>query len=193
MFNKKEYQKQYYLRNREKALRKRKERYIPSTRILKIKEEIAERVRVYGQKWYQNNKERHAKTGRIWSSNPENKKKRVRYVQKYTQKNKVKVYNYGKNYNKTLNGQFRTTKSRAVVKGYEFLLSFDEFTKLVTSSCIYCGESKKRIGIDRIDNSLGYTKENSAPCCSMCNYMKKNYLKKEFLSHIKKIYEFSKI
>jgi len=30
-------------------------------------------------------------------------------------------------------------------------------------------------GIDRKDNNLGYTPENSLPCCTLCNMMKRTY------------------
>lgn len=34
--------------------------------------------------------------------------------------------------------------------------------------CIYCGDNK-RIGLDRIDNTKGHTKDNVVPCCYDCN------------------------
>ena len=69
-----------------------------------------------------------------------------------------------------------------------FSLSFEDFDAITSRSCFYCGENEKRIGIDRIDNSIGYTKENSVSCCKICNYMKRTMTKEDFLNHIKKIY-----
>lgn len=34
--------------------------------------------------------------------------------------------------------------------------------------CIYCGDTRN-IGLDRIDNSKGHTKDNVVPCCYECN------------------------
>lgn len=44
-------------------------------------------------------------------------------------------------------------------------------------------------GIDRLDNTKGYTKKNSVSCCKQCNFLKADYSSKEFLSIIKNIYE----
>ena len=36
--------------------------------------------------------------------------------------------------------------------------------------CVYCGESDwKKLGCDRIDDSLPHTPENCQPCCLKCN------------------------
>lgn len=59
-------------------------------------------------------------------------------------------------------------------RGYNFELSFENFKKLVTSQCYYCDLPRRKyfVGIDRLDNNMGYTKENSVPCCYICNIMK---------------------
>ena len=43
-------------------------------------------------------------------------------------------------------------------------------------------------GVDRVDNERGYSLENCVPCCKFCNRMKRDLGKKEFLEHIKNIY-----
>lgn len=45
--------------------------------------------------------------------------------------------------------------------------------------------------IDRADNNLGYTKENSVPCCSECNFCKGTLSKDKFLDLVRKVYEHS--
>ena len=182
--HKKEYQKQYYQKNKARLSAYAKEW------TKKNWEKVRERNRVNGRKWYQKNKERHAETGRIWSMNPENKKKKVKYVQKYVKANREKVREYNNKFTKSLEGRYRLLKFRHKERWSTLVITIEEFKNLVSKFCIYCGESEKRIGIDRIDNSIGYTKENSAPCCALCNFMKKAMSKNEFLSHIKKIYEF---
>ena len=44
-------------------------------------------------------------------------------------------------------------------------------------------------GIDRIDNNIGYTNENSVPCCKTCNFAKNILSESQFYLWIKKIYE----
>ena len=140
----------------------------------------------YHRTWYEKNKEKRKIQLKEYAQN--HKEDSVRRTQKYVAKNKKKVYAYGHGYNSTPSGEYRIYKNVATRKGKEFLLSLEDFSQIKTKSCIYCGEDKERRGIDRIDNSLGYTRENSAPCCQICNYMKKNYSVEKFISHVKKIY-----
>ena len=46
-----------------------------------------------------------------------------------------------------------------------------EWCKAVMSKpCVYCGYIDDGCnGLDRIDNSIGHTKENCVTCCSLCN------------------------
>lgn len=39
---------------------------------------------------------------------------------------------------------------------------------ITNGKCIYCGDTK-RLGLDRIDNSKGHTKDNVVVCCYDCN------------------------
>jgi len=92
-------------------------------------------------------------------------------------------------------------KFRAKRQGLVCTLSDTQIDVLSMRTCYYCGcepTSQKYIrrminrengyipvgaysGIDRVDNSKGYTPENSVPCCWECNKMKKNYVCSEFI------------
>lgn len=63
---------------------------------------------------------------------------------------------------------------RAFDKKHEFDNDLDrEFIKaLIVSGCRYCGETKLRMTLDRIDNSVGHIKANVLPCCIRCNYIR---------------------
>jgi hypothetical protein len=96
---------------------------------------------------------------------------------------------------------FSRYKTTAKKKNLEFNLKYYEFKKISESPCAYCGEigSIKNIhkkynqfnyfcnGIDRVDNSKGYTLENSVACCSWCNSMKNTHNVKDFIDKINKI------
>lgn len=86
----------------------------------------------------------------------------------------------------------------------EFLLTFGEVVSITSSNCYYCGAKPlssvlshvKRYngdylhnGIDRVDNSTGYTLDNCVPCCWKCNRMKSAMTHNEFILLIKAIYE----
>ena len=62
----------------------------------------------------------------------------------------------------------------AKARNYTMNLAFDEFKSLVLSQCHYCHYYKddEVNGIDRVDNSKGYEKDNCVTCCESCNMMK---------------------
>jgi hypothetical protein len=47
---------------------------------------------------------------------------------------------------------------------------------LIEQGCLYCGapRSELRIGLDRVNNSLGHSKENVNPACTRCNLVRGN-------------------
>lgn len=89
-----------------------------------------------------------------------------------------------------LNKLFYTYKTGAKRREIEFLLCLDEFHRLTSLNCYYCGNPPSAIakngakfkpngnyiynGIDRIDNTKGYVEGNVVPCCSNCNYAKRD-------------------
>lgn len=82
---------------------------------------------------------------------------------------------------------FKDYVTNAVERGYIFELQYEDFNKLVLSPCYYCKFQKDREvnGIDRVDNSKGYTKENCVPCCQVCNRMKLIYHPSFFITKCK--------
>lgn len=98
--------------------------------------------------------------------------------------------------------RIRAYKADAPKRGRKWLLT-DEHAKLLMSSrCQYCGdppgpftiargprrEPLASHGIDRVDNSLGYTNDNCVPCCKTCNLLKRDQSVKEFLDWISSIH-----
>jgi hypothetical protein len=57
--------------------------------------------------------------------------------------------------------------------GEKVQLSFEEYCYIFRNDppCIYCGSLIRATGsgLDRIDNTLGYTVSNVNPCCGTCN------------------------
>ena len=93
------------------------------------------------------------------------------------------------------------------------IIDFETFSLLSKSRCKYCGleyskeiedrlnesKNKKRLsdevlkvnGIDRIDPSVGYTKENSVSCCKYCNFAKHTMNEDNFYKWIRRVYEYN--
>jgi 5-methylcytosine-specific restriction endonuclease McrA len=59
----------------------------------------------------------------------------------------------------------------------EFLLTMDEFKHLVDSNCYYCDyyHNGEAIGIDRLNNTIGYINTNCVAACEECNRSKHIY------------------
>lgn len=89
--------------------------------------------------------------------------------------------------NKTPRGKFTHYKKGATSRGYLFSLTFDEFMTFWQKPCHYCGDNIETVGIDRVDNSHGYTLKNSVPCCKTCNDMKKTLDVNFFIKKCKQI------
>mgnify|MGYP001139949712 CR=1 FL=1 len=98
---------------------------------------------------------------------------------------------------KSLYGNYKRHANR---RGYTFELGIDQFINIVQSNCNYCGEepnqwykkegSRKGIfynGIDRQDNTLGYTLENAKPCCKFCNLAKKTFPAEELVAWLNRV------
>ena len=89
---------------------------------------------------------------------------------------------------KRIDVQIAIYKQNAKVRGIEFLLTDAQAEEIMKSDCAYCGEhADPWNGMDRRENSKGYTVENTVSACSMCNMMKKHYSEQEFLEKCAKI------
>ena|SRR3990167_7754172 len=82
---------------------------------------------------------------------------------------------------------FRKYKQNAKERQLFFTLTEKDFQLMWQAPCFYCKQFIKYIGIDRVDNSKGYIKENCVPCCSICNKMKLTMSKEKFIGHCKLI------
>lgn len=99
---------------------------------------------------------------------------------------------------------FNMLRHNAKRRGYDCLLSFDEFMSLSKLSCVYCGQPPKNQvkpgnsttpfvcnGIDRKNNTIGYTIKNSVTCCSTCNYAKRDMPESEWLNWLDRIIKYN--
>jgi len=99
-------------------------------------------------------------------------------------------------------------KGRARHKGIVFNITYDEFEQIICQNCYYCGTKGRYVikngsrngnqalnvvliacGVDRIDSNFGYTLDNVVPCCSYCNYAKRDMSTKDFIALAQRIAE----
>ena len=78
----------------------------------------------------------------------------------------------------------------ALRRGLSWTIGFRAFSQLIKLPCHYCGGELpwSCSGLDRINNSKGYTRSNVVPCCRLCNWMKRDLSRKQFLAHIARIH-----
>jgi hypothetical protein len=80
-------------------------------------------------------------------------------------------------------------------RGIAFSLTKQQCLELFVMPCDYCGALPSTIkkarnrsdgvalnGIDRVDSSAGYNHENCVPCCSACNFAKRNMTREDFIA-----------
>lgn len=107
---------------------------------------------------------------------------------------------------------FQVYRTDARSRGYDFDLSESQVASLISEECGYCGappSNTKYIkeggrgslvpsdtiefnynGIDRVDNSKGYSMDNCVTCCAECNISKRARTAEEFISHCRRVVEY---
>lgn len=99
---------------------------------------------------------------------------------------------------------FTKYKGRIAKAGKEFNLDMDEFRKLITSKCTYCGVKPYLKAtasnckfwplhntIDRLDPKKGYILGNVVPCCKQCNFAKNDLTHEEFMIYVNRLTKFA--
>lgn len=110
-----------------------------------------------------------------------------------------------------LNRAFKNYQKNASRDGKEFTLSLEQFRRITSKPCTYCGRPPSGLtrgrqrknpvaadaggghgdythsGIDRLDNTRGYTPDNCLPCCKDCNYAKHTKTFHEFKDWIARL------
>lgn len=101
---------------------------------------------------------------------------------------------------------YRQYKKRGIESGKGFSLTREEFEFLIFSNCAYCDSPPSNCwkvesefssvalfynGIDRVDNLIGYHKENCVACCIICNVAKSDMSLENFFKWVAAIFDFS--
>lgn len=101
------------------------------------------------------------------------------------------------------NALYLNYKKSANLRKLCFDLNKEEFKILTQQNCFYCNQTPSQIfpkqnpnnyngrfiynGIDRLDNSIGYTKDNIVTCCKICNLAKRDLSLKDFKEWIDRL------
>lgn len=120
-------------------------------------------------------------------SNPNNKPPRHTTLSKLSpETNGIKRGSYANN----IVGWIKGT---ALKRGLEWKLDPVEVFYMIQEPCHYCNNEvsfpNTRNGLDRVDNNIGYIKDNVVPCCYPCNIAKHEMDIEEFRLFIIRINE----
>lgn len=98
-------------------------------------------------------------------------------------------------------------KHGATNRGLVWKLDRSRFRQLLSGDCHFCGSPPNQTispggktphesgyivvnGIDRLDNSVGYTPDNSVACCTTCNRAKRELSVAEFSEWLDRVVAF---
>lgn len=126
------------------------------------------------------------------------------------QKEKLAARMCKPNFESFKNEIFKNYVRAAKKRNYSFGLTKEEFVELIGGDCHYCGDkpnmswhgTKRTIinldsfrynGVDRKNNTLGYTKENCVSCCKICNNSKSTLTEGKWLKWVEKIYKYQNL
>lgn len=110
----------------------------------------------------------------------------------YKQLRKIKTHIYEEFRGKFITRRMSLGRSKAKSRGLEWLITIEEYHILILQPCHYCNNElgdpvEKGIGLDRIDNSKGYTIDNVLSCCAVCNVIRSDKLSKEEMEAVAKL------
>jgi hypothetical protein len=85
-----------------------------------------------------------------------------------------RIRNYKNEHFRNMIVYYESYITSAIKRDHTMTLKFNDFKTMVLSECYYCHYIKEDEvnGIDRLNNSIGYEKDNCIPCCETCNMMK---------------------
>jgi len=91
------------------------------------------------------------------------------------------------------NSMLRRIQREAKARGHEWSLTDERVSHLTKQPCHYCGVEPSQVcrdaglngvyiynGLDRVDNTKGYTIDNVVSCCGICNGAKSSMTLEEF-------------
>lgn len=94
---------------------------------------------------------------------------------------------------------YNAYKHSAEIRNIDLELTKEDFRNMIFEPCFYCGHKgdnnyshQKHLGIlhngiDRINSSIGYTKNNIVTCCKRCNFSKRDLSYQDWINYLNRI------
>jgi hypothetical protein len=117
--------------------------------------------------------------------------KSCRYIYESSPKNKQRKRERERRLQATPKYRLKKYKVGAKARKIDWGLTEGEFMSFWQRPCRYCNSPIETIGLDRIDNTEGYSLPNVIPCCTVCNKMKGTLTMNEFIAQCIAVEEWS--
>ena len=102
---------------------------------------------------------------------------------------------------------YQRIKKDAVAADRVFEIKVDDFRYLCQQNCYYCNSIPSNLityrgknsftfryfmysGLDRLNNDIGYTRQNVVPCCIICNRAKNSMPFKDFIDWLNRLTDY---
>ena len=108
----------------------------------------------------------------------------MRKISEALKKEHAKIHK--KNYYNKPDKKYNAYKRSADKRGIAWNISLQEFCETLNHRCIYCG-TEENMGVDRINNDIGYQKNNCLPACGPCNMARGKRTVKKFIEDSRRI------
>ena len=117
---------------------------------------------------------------------------------KYREEHRTELRERRKKHHSTLNSRFYHAKITAKRRQKTWELTLEQYSNLVAEPCFYCSNrlgppSILGIGLDRLDNNMGYLPGNIVSCCGICNSIKGKFSSEEAKVMIEALLKFRSI
>ena len=111
------------------------------------------------------------------------------FYEKILKRNKSRSY--------SVPNRFSQAKAEAKRRNIGWNINLEDYTELIKQPCYYCGSQNEStgVGLDRVSNdkNIGYSKENTLPCCGVCNQIRGQHLTVEEMKFVmSKLIQFRK-
>ena len=129
------------------------------------------------------------KTWRKYYERPGGREAQLRRQRKYRATKKAKDWQrtWNAEFRDTVKGRFLAYQGNARHRAILFELSFEQFKTFWQKPCVYCGTAMPLVGLDRVNNELGYVAGNVVSCCATCNYMKRGLTHEAFVEQCRRV------
>ncbi len=138
-------------------------------------------AREYNIKYYRENKE-------VIRKRQQERADQIAPVQRaYKLAHAEEIKKWSQEYGKRPEKIFKVYQWAAKRRGISFNLTYEQFLTFWQKPCFYSQHGIETIGLDRINNDVGYEMNNVVPCCAICNRMKADMSQEQFRAHVRSI------